>query len=68
MLSGLLAGMVQSVCTYYYYNHHHRHRCYCCFEALIFGEVLIPWQLHTVSYTETEPQTLHDLYMQRHTF
>jgi hypothetical protein len=60
MLSGLLAGMVQSVCTYYYYHQHHRRRrrrrC-CCFEALIFGDILIPM---ATAY--------NDLYMQRHTF
>ena len=64
--------MVKSVCTYYYYHHHHHHRrrrrFYCCFEALVYGEVLISWQLHTVSYTESEPHKLHDLYKQRHTF
>jgi hypothetical protein len=60
MLSGLLAGMVQSVCTYHNYHHHHRRRCYCCFDALMFELVLIPWQLHVVRYTETEPRTLHD--------
>ena len=73
MISDLLAGIVKSVCTHYYYHHHHHHhhrrrRYYCSFEALIYGEVLIPWQLHVASYTETEPLTVHDVYMQRLTF